>query len=900
MKLTQSYSLLAGFFGALILLVVVAIVQLRHEQVMQETEHWVAQTHQAESEMHELLAIVERIQNGARGYLLTGDPLFLAPYEAGLNSLFGQVHKAKSLIRDEQQKSNIRALELLIMQRVEISQRNVELRKSAGFEAARKAVAGGEGRRMMKQVYDQFAIMLERQRQLLIEHSQVAARDASTNQALLIGGTGLSILMLITVFGTVLRENKLRLQSARELSASQAHLTRFKITLDQALDCIFIFDAEHLRFNYANHGATQQVGYSTEELLRMGPLDIKPRFTKTTFIDKLRPLLNDEKATLVFETIHRHKDGHDIPVEVFLQMVKIPGQVPQFINIVRDITERKTAEQQLVDAKTMAEQANSAKDMFLATMSHEIRTPLNGLLGMLELLDMSTLDVEQKRTLEIARDSGRGMGRIIDDILDHAKIESGKMEILLEPVSIAQLLPRIANAYHGIASVRDVVLRYLVDRRISPAVNTDGLRLTQILGNFVSNSLKFTSKGYVEIRADLVKQQDGIETICFSVKDTGIGISAEAQARMFQPFSQASADTTRLYGGTGLGLAICRRLTEMMGGSIGIESTLGMGTTMSVTLSFSVATAAVGIVLPVEQTTQATPTSVTAIAPTDDAPLVLAVDDHPTNRLLLKRQLNVLGLRAETATEGQEALSMWESGALDKYAMIITDINMQGMDGYTLTRAIREAEAKQGRPPIPILAWTANALSDAVENCLAAGMNDVLLKPSELGKLRSMLKKWLPNIPSISDALQPGYVPIKIIAEAARLAGHAVTSQASAAQNEAQTGGDQTVIDHSVLIEALGGNEKMAAELLRHFYKGLVGRVEKLQAAFQAEDLAAIQAASHQFKGAAAMVGANDLAAICQLIETAAKEKNSGALSALSEQFLSEAERVRQYLKIIK
>jgi len=316
---------------------------------------------------------------------------------------------------------------------------------------------------------------------------------------------------------------------------------------------------------------------------------------------------------------------------------------------------------------------------------------------MLELLDMSALDVEQKQTLEIARDSGRGMGRIIDDILDHAKIESGKMEILLEPVSIAQLLPRIANAYHGVASVRDVVLRYLVDRRISPAINADALRLTQILGNFVSNSLKFTSKGYVEIRADLVKQQNGIETIRFSVKDTGIGISAEAQARMFQPFSQASADTTRLYGGTGLGLAICRRLTEMMGGSIAIESALDMGTTMSVTLSFSVAETAINAALPIEQTAQATPTSITAIAPADDAPLVLAVDDHPTNRLLLKRQLNVLGLRAETATEGQEALSMWESGALDKYAMIITDINMQGMDGYTLTRAIREAEARQGK-----------------------------------------------------------------------------------------------------------------------------------------------------------------------------------------------------------
>ena len=228
MKLAQKYSLLAGFFGAITLLIIVAVVQLRHDYRTQETAHWVAQTHQTDAELHELLAIIERIQNGERGFLLTGEIPYLTPYEAGLDSLFGQIQKVKSLIRDPQQISNMLVLEPLIQERVEISQRNVELRKTQGFEAARKAVLAGEGRRNMRQVRDQFTVMFERQRILYAERSTTAAHDSTVNRMLLIGGTGLGILMLIGVFGMVLRENKLRLKSDLELNASQANLTRFK------------------------------------------------------------------------------------------------------------------------------------------------------------------------------------------------------------------------------------------------------------------------------------------------------------------------------------------------------------------------------------------------------------------------------------------------------------------------------------------------------------------------------------------------------------------------------------------------------------------------------------------------------------------------------------------------
>ena len=355
----------------------------------------------------------------------------------------------------------------------------------------------------------------------------------------------------------------------------------------------------------------------------------------------------------------------------------------------RDVTERKRFERTLQEKNIELENASRMKSEFLATMSHELRTPLNGLLGMLELLGLSGLDGEQRETLQIARDSGRGLVRIIDDVLDHAKIEAGKLEIREEPVSIAQLLRRVLNTYHAVASANDLTLKLSVDPRISLSLLADPLRLLQILNNLVSNALKFTPEGVVDVRAELLGREDGADTVLLSVRDTGIGIEPEVQQRLFQPFEQAGTVTARLYGGTGLGLSISRRLAEMMGGSIQMKSAPGEGTTMSVTLTLPISAAA-----PAELGSEATPAVapiLTAAAP-GAGPLVLAVDDHPTNRKLLARQLQALGLRVQTAAEGQEALALWHDGG---FTLVITDCNMPGMDGYALSQTIREIEVRE-------------------------------------------------------------------------------------------------------------------------------------------------------------------------------------------------------------
>jgi signal transduction histidine kinase/CheY-like chemotaxis protein/HPt (histidine-containing phosphotransfer) domain-containing protein len=528
-------------------------------------------------------------------------------------------------------------------------------------------------------------------------------------------------------------------------------------------------------------------------------------------------------------------------------------------------------------AKAAAEQANAAKDVFLATMSHEIRTPMTGLLGMLELLSLSKLSREQSETLAVAHDSGLALGRIIDDILDHAKIAAGKLAITPEPVSLVQLLQRNVNTYMAVASRKGLTLRQMVDPRISPALMADPLRLLQVLSNLVSNAIKFTQEGYVEVRAEFVSRVADLETVRLLVKDTGIGMGPEVQARVFQPFEQAGIDTERLYGGTGLGLAISRRLAQMMGSDVVIESAPGMGTTMSATLT-----------LPITQSVRPQPVSLVPVAPlwqaaaqlstlsTDvkvgqkaaapQGPWVLAVDDNPTNRLLIERQLIALGMRVRTAADGQEALALWRTGA---FALVVTDCNMPHMDGYALTRALRAGEAEVGQQRTPILGWTANALPDTLRNCQGAGMDDVLTKPSELSVLRATLAKWLPDLSAQANV--PVASPV-----------------------------DASVIDLKLLRQAYADDPEALRDMLPSIRQALLKQIPEVNQAIQSGDLEAIQRASHKIKGAASMIGAQALQAVCARMEDTTGRGDASGLPELKKLFALEAQRVMDALQALE
>ena len=506
----------------------------------------------------------------------------------------------------------------------------------------------------------------------------------------------------------------------------------------------------------------------------------------------------------------------------------------------QNITVRKQMEISLILSREAAEHANKAKDSFLATMSHEIRTPLGGLLGMLELLSMTPLDADQTATLDTASASGRSLLRILNDILDWSKIEQGKLEIIPAPTQLDELLQEVVNTYTHVASIKSLVITKHIDARLNTAYLVDQLRLSQILNNFVSNAIKFTEHGQIEVGITLVETVASGDLVCFSVKDTGIGISPEVQKNLFQNYTQGTADTARMYGGTGLGLAICRRLADMLGGKISLLSKPGKGAAFRLTLTLPHSHLEPQLKVP-HQLEVAQLISRPLHFSGVDSPEVLIVDDHPTNRELLSRQIKMMGLRVTTADSGRAGIALWRD---NRFAMIITDCHMPDMDGYEMTRTIRNIETLEGLPRIPVIAWTANALKEESELIEAAGMDALLVKPVSMKILRDTLAKWLDlnadaeNIIVASDSLPD-------------------------INNSQHT---FTPIDYSVLDVIIPSKDEQP-QLLREFLNHIRSDRSALTDMLAQKDCAALRSTAHRMKGSCNMVGAVRLSSACAGIE---------------------------------
>src|SRR5690606_32207198 len=346
------------------------------------------------------------------------------------------------------------------------------------------------------------------------------------------------------------------------------------------------------------------------------------------------------------------KDGTRVPVLLALSALRDgSGKPVGYLVAGTDLTQIKQLEQRLRASEAKARDASEAKSNFVAAMSHEIRTPMIGVTGMLEILAHSELDDEQRRTIQVIQQSARSLLQIIGDILDLSKVEAGRLELTPTTVSLPRLLRSTVANFSSSASSKGLVLNCSIDDRIAPAHVADGLRLRQILSNFLSNAIKFTETGVVEAALEWRGREGEGDRLCFRVTDTGIGVTPEQQAKLFQPFQQAEGSITRRFGGTGLGLVISRRLAELMDADVSMDSTPGAGTTMRLAL-----------VLPrgdeadLEPEAMPDPTEGFMARPLpsveqalQERSLVLIVDDHPTNRLVVGRQLQLAGYASETA-----------------------------------------------------------------------------------------------------------------------------------------------------------------------------------------------------------------------------------------------------------
>ncbi|MDM0106190.1 ATP-binding protein [Variovorax sp. J22R24] len=405
-----------------------------------------------------------------------------------------------------------------------------------------------------------------------------------------------------------------------------------------------------------------------------------------------------------------------------------------FTGIAKDITEEEKLKADLVAKAEEARLAVEAKRAFLAMISHEIRTPLNGVLGMIDLVLDSRLADEQRAMLDRCRESSLELLTIINDLLDYSKIRARKLDLENRPLRLTALVDDVCGNFIAETRLKSISLHSSIDPRLPLFIIGDPVRLRQVLTNLVGNAVKFTERGGVKVK--MRKGADG--RLQMTIEDSGIGIAREAMDALFEPFAQADITTTRRYGGTGLGLAIVKQLVTLMQGSVECDSEAGRGTRFTVMLplqAYSTAGSAADEI-PADGATR-------GVKPIARGQKLLLAEDHPINREVITRQLVKLGFECDCAEDGEEA---WEKltspGA--SYSMLLTDCHMPRLDGYGLTRRLRDFEMRFGLRRLPTIALTANALPGESERCIAAGMDAYLSKPLQMHALRDELMKFTP------------------------------------------------------------------------------------------------------------------------------------------------------------
>jgi PAS domain S-box-containing protein len=589
---------------------------------------------------------------------------------------------------------------------------------------------------------------------------------------------------------------------------------KYSTLVGHATDGVIVVQDEVVKF--CNTACADATGYSLEELSGMPFQRIVAPESRSLVLERYQARMTGKEVPANYEIVVVRKDGAKRVVELSVARIQYEGR-PATMSIARDITERKQAEEQLQAAKAAAEAASRAKSEFLAVMSHEIRTPIAAIGGYADLLISSDLPAgERRQGLETIRSNVDNLSRLVDDILDLSRIEAGRLPLVPADCSPHEIVEDVRNALRFPAAKKQLDLQIVYDGPVPRTIRTDVARLRQILLNLVGNAVKFTEAGSVRVTVRCPRSEGSPARLEFEVADTGVGMTMEALGRLFQPFTQADMSTTRRFGGAGLGLSISQRLARMPGGEIEVRSELGKGSTFTLAIEpgpLEGVPMLEGVHSPISADFAAEIGTVPR--PTPQRPkltgrVLLAEDSEDVERLI-RRFLGQCGLEVDVAPDGRVACEKAAASGREgrPYDLILMDIRMPKMDGHEATRQLRQ-DGWRGA----IVALTAHAMPGDREECLRAGCDDYLTKPSRLSDLIDVVQRYVKrSTPEPEQVRTPEGFPLDIDAD------------------------------------------PELAELFRAFTEDLPRRAELIRTALETSDFVDVRHHAHQLKGAAAMYG---------------------------------------------
>lgn len=490
---------------------------------------------------------------------------------------------------------------------------------------------------------------------------------------------------------------------------------------------IYLKDYEG-RYIFINNDYCNYLGKKSEEIIGKRNIDIFPEEISSVMVEHDN-IVKLEKGTKIYEE-KINLEGNEKYFLTYKTLIDNPNPERALIlGFSFDITKRKQSEIELSESKLIAEKATAAKSQFLSNMSHEIRTPLNAIIGLTELADDHAISPGTKEYLSSIKFAADNLLVIVNDILDFSKIEAGKIEFVNSDFSLRNQIREIVKAIHFRADDKVIGISYSIDKKIPEYICADQVRLNQILMNLLNNAVKFTHEGEITINCHLEKTESILNYIKFEVRDSGIGIPASRLEHIFDSFTQVSEDTRIKYGGTGLGLAICKKLVELYGGEISVESEMGKGSVFSFTLP--VKTGKLPKVLDLASAASSNNVVFENVS-------ILLVEDNKINQFVGKQMLEKLKATVDIAENGEVAVEMLKTG---DYDLVLMDLQMPVMNGYQATECIRDKASGVKNPDIPIIALTADAFPETRVKVLNSGMDDFISKPVDKKTLFEKISK---------------------------------------------------------------------------------------------------------------------------------------------------------------